>query len=82
MCITRAYAQEELLLPVQVRAHELRSLAGSWAHWNGISVQDIKQALCWRMGGIFQNCFLRNMAGSAVGLQRLGPIVAAGSLLP
>ena len=57
-------------------------LAVSWAHWYGVSVLDIKQALGWRTEGIFQNGYLHYMAVLAVGLQRLGPIVAVGSLLP
>ena len=72
-CITDAYAKEGLDMPDQVRAHELRALAGSWAHWSGISVEDIKQSLCWKSSGVFQNSYLRNLSEVADGLHRLSP---------
>ena len=80
-CITDAYNKEGLDMPDKVRAHELRALAGSWAHWSGISVEDIKQSLCWRSSGVFQNSYLRNLSEVADGLHRLSPLVAAGSLV-
>ena len=80
-CITDAYAKEGLDMPDQVRAHELRALAGSWAHWSGISVEDIKQSLCWKSSGVFQNSYLRNLSEVADGLHRLSPLVAAGALV-
>ena len=80
-CILDAYSTEGLDPPDRVRAHELRALAGSWAHWNGVSVEDIKQALCWKSDGVFQNSYLRSLSSVADGLHRLSPLVAAGALV-
>ena len=81
-CIFEAYNTEGLDAPDRARAHELRALSGSWAHWNGVSMEDIKHSLCWRSDGVFQNSYLRSMSSVADGLRRLSPLVAAGALVP
>ena len=78
MAVRRAYESQEKDLPESVRAHELRALSASWAYVNGYSLEDIKQSLYWRSDGVFQSSYLRNMSAVSAGLDRVGPVVAAG----
>ena len=38
------------------RAHQVRSLAASWALFNGVPIQDIMQAAVWRTPNTFISC--------------------------
>ena len=78
LAVRRAYLSQERTLPEAVRAHELRALSASLAYVNGISLDDIKQSLYWRSDGIFQSAYLRSMSAATEGLDRVGPLVAAG----
>lgn len=78
--IRLAYTGAGLPVPGQTRAHEVRAVAASWAFYNDVPLDDIKQALVWRTDGIFQNHYLRSMSSSAGDLRRLGPLVVAGSV--
>ena len=80
LAVRRAYEIQEKTLPDSIRAHELRALSASLAYVNGISLDDIKQSLYWRSDGMFQSAYLRNMSAATEGLDRVGPLVAAGSV--
>ena len=72
----------------QVTDHELRALSASWAYNCQVALPDILSAAFWRLSGVFQNSYLRDMACIPDGMSNLGPVVVAqqvvepGHLLP
>lgn len=79
--IRLAYRSADLPVPGQTRAHEVRAVSSSWAFFNDVPLDQIKQTLVWKTDGVFQNHYLRAMASSATGLRRLGPLVVAGTVV-
>ena len=64
-----------------VTAHEVRSIATSWAIYNNAPFEEIMQAADWSGQSTFTNFYSRAMAAHAEGLYDLGPIVAAQSVV-
>ena len=62
-------------------SHELRALSASWAYRCHVSLPEIKSALYWKSDGVFQDYYLRDMSSTADGMSRLGPVVAAGTVI-
>jgi hypothetical protein len=61
-----------------VRAHDIRALAASWAFKSGVALEDIMKACSWRAHNTFTSHYLRDLALSdPEGQYSLGPIVAA-----
>lgn len=81
LAIKNAYTRLGSDLPDHITAHEVRALAASWAYRNDIPLDAIKEAVFWRSDGVFQEHYLRDMSDSEEGIRRLGPIVAAGSVV-
>ena len=64
-----------------VTAHEVRSIATSWAIYNNAPFEEIMQAADWSGQSTFTNFYSRAMTAHAEGLYDLGPIVAAQSVV-
>ena len=61
----------------RVTTHEVRALSASWAYNCQVALPDILSAAFWRLSGVFQNSYPRNMACIADGMFTLGPVVVA-----
>ena len=74
-----AYASlSEAQLPMfQIRPHELRALASSWAYTNYIPLDDVLRAAFWRHSSTFSSFYLQSFSAQRENLFMLGPIVAA-----
>ena len=72
-----AYTRADLEYDDDIRAHELRAIASSWAYVNQVRLEDILAAASWRSSGVFQGSYLRDMSSIVDGMATLGPIVAA-----
>ena len=75
--VQEAYTRADLEYDDDIRAHELRAIASSWAYVNQVRLEDILAAASWRSSGVFQGSYLRDMSSIADGMATLGPIVAA-----
>ena len=64
-----------------VTAHEVRSIATSWAIYNNAPFEEIMQAADWSGQSTFTKFYSHAMAAHAEGLYDLGPIVAAQSVV-
>ena len=65
----------------QVRAHDLRALAASWANFNEVPMEEICKACYWRSQGTFQDRYLRDVASFADGIHSLGGLVVAHTVV-
>ncbi len=76
-------AEKDQLLAkmANIKAHELRALATSWAAFSGVSTQDIMDAVFWRGSSTFISFYLRDMAEQEGDIFTLGPIVVAASIV-
>lgn len=78
----QSIAQDRAALSLhQVRAHDLRALAASWAAFNNVSTDEICKACYWKRTGTFQDRYLKDMATSADGLYSLGGLVVAHTVV-
>ena len=75
--VQEAYTRADLEYEDDIRAHELRATASSWAYVNQVRLEDILAAASWRSSGVFQGSYLRDMSSIVDGMATLGPIVAA-----
>lgn len=62
---------------MQIRPHELRALASSWAFFNHAPLEEVLQAAYWRSATTFSSFYLRDVSSEVDNLFSLGPIVAA-----
>ena len=78
----KSAAQDPAALALhQVRAHDLRALAASWAGFNEVSLDEICKACFWKNQGVFQDRYLKDMTSSADGLYTLGGLVVAHTVV-
>jgi integrase len=63
-------------------AHQLRSLAASWAAAGAIPFEDIMTACQWKSPTTFTSYYLCDMTAVRANMLTLGPIVAAQSVVP
>ena len=75
-----AYEGSSLELP-KVNAHEVRALASSWAWFNKVALEDILRASYWSSENSFIRFYLRDISTLSRSLARLGPMVAAQSVI-
>jgi hypothetical protein len=77
--ISLAYVSSGQVIPdkFQVKAHNVRALASSWALFNNASLNEVLSAGFWRGGSSFLSHYLRSMSVQADNLFSLGPIVSA-----
>ena len=62
---------------MKVKAHQVRSIAASWAFHKNISVDSIMSACSWKAHNTFTTYYLKDMALMDEQMYRLGPVVAA-----
>ena len=65
------------LKTLSIKAHQVRSLASSWALLGGVSVEDIMTACHWASHTTFTNFYLQPLAWQDADGFSLGPFVAA-----
>lgn len=66
----------------RVRAHDVRGIATSMLLWKNCSIPAILRAGHWRSRSVFADRYLRDLAREDGDLFTLGPVVAAGHVLP
>ena len=83
MAILKAYGDltERNLTFLQIRAHEVRAVATSWAFQNRVPMEDILHAATWLNHSTFSNFYLRSLTAQEDGLFRLGPLVTAQKII-
>ena len=60
-----------------IKAHQVRSIASSWALLGGVSVADIMAACHWATHNTFTTCYLQPLAWQNADGFSLGPIITA-----
>ena len=65
-----------------LRAHSIRGVATSTVFLQNWSVSKVLEAASWRLNSVFASFYLSDVQYVMEGLRSLGPIVAAGSVLP
>ena len=65
-----------------LRAHSIRGVTTSTVFLQNWSVSKVLEATSWRSNSVFASFYLRDIQYVMEGLRSLGPIVAAGSVLP
>ena len=73
-------ADQQALVLVQVKAHDIRAFAASKAFYGGVSVNQIMQACHWKAHNTFTNFHLKDLIWSDNNVY-LGPVVAAQQVL-
>jgi len=63
-CIQHAYKAIGKPLPTGLKAHQTRSVAASWAQFNGSSIADICKTATWSDGCTFARFYQLNLAGN------------------
>ena len=71
----------ELLVPLRVRAHDVRRIATSINLWSNKSVEAVLNAASWRTPSVFAKHYLDDVERSDGDTFSLGPIVAAGGIV-
>ena len=81
--ILQAYkdAPLEVRTSLKVSSHEIRALATSTAFYGNTSMDDILQAGRWANQSTFTGFYLRDVAADLEGIYRLGPILAAQTIV-
>ena len=75
-------ADQQALDLFQVKAHDIRAFAASWAFNSGISVDQIMQTCHWKAHNTFTNFYLKDLTWSDNDNNMyLGPVVAAQQVL-
>lgn len=67
---------------LRVRAHDIRGVATSLLWSRNRSVSDILEVACWRTQSVFANHYLSSIQRSHDDVFAIGPIVAAGGIIP
>ena len=76
--IHSCYEATSLNPPEGVRAHDVRSQAASLAFADRAALEDIMQACTWKTPNSFISYYLKDLTAQRDGLNKLGPLVAAG----
>ena len=61
----------------KVKAHDVRSMASSWAFLHNASMDNIMTACSWRCHSTFTSYYLRDLTRIQGNMLALGPVVAA-----
>jgi len=64
-----------------VKAHALRALSASLALKRSVALEDILAAANWKTQSTFSSHYLRDLSYLSADLYRLGPLVAAGTVV-
>ncbi len=65
---------------LQVKAHDVRGLAASWARISNVALEEIMLACTWKSHNTFTQYYLKDLALIQEEMLKLGPIVAAQHL--
>ena len=81
--IRKAYASltDSEVSFLQIRPHELRALASSWAFVNYTPLEEILKATFWKNSSTFSSFYLRSFQCQKDNLWMLGPLVVAGAVI-
>jgi hypothetical protein len=60
-----------------VKAHQVSSLAASWALYSNDSMESILNACSWKSHNTFTQYYLKDMTTMSEKMLHLGPVVAA-----
>ena len=60
-----------------VRAHDVRSLASSWALLRNVSIDEVLEACSWKAHNTFTQYYLKDLTRIQDKMLKLGPVVAA-----
>ena len=81
LCLEKC--SDETAKLANVRAHDIRALAASWAFKHAVPLDDIMKACSWKAHDTFTSFYLKDVSlMSTEGTISMGPIVAAQSVLP
>ena len=64
-----------------VKAHQVRSLAASWALHKNCPLEKILAACSWKSHATFTNYYLRDLTLEKDGMRQLGPLIVAKQLV-
>ena len=67
---------------LRVKAHEVRAVATSLLWQTNRRLSDVMDAACWRTPSVFANHYLRPVQRVQEDVFSLGPVVAAGGVVP
>ena len=73
---------EELQQSLKVRAHDIRGIATSLNFSRNLSFASILEAASWKTPSVFANHYLKDLERIEGDTFSLGPVVAAGDILP
>ena len=77
-----AKCSEDTARLANVRAHDIRALAASWAFKHSVPLDDIMRACSWKAHDTFTSFYLKDVSlTSTEGTISLGPVVAAQQVL-
>ena len=76
------HASDETAALHSVRAHDLRAMSASWGVFKNLRLQDILRAAQWRSHSTFTSFYLMDMSALEEEMYKLGPLVAAQTVLP
>ena len=62
---------------LNIRAHEVRALATSWAYFSKTPLEEVVRAAVWSNHSVFTKFYLRDLQKQSQNLQLLGPMVTA-----
>ena len=80
--VTHQDFPDRLASLLKVRAHEVRAVATSLLWNTNRSLSDVMAAACWRTPSVFANHYLRLVQRSQGDCFALGPVIAAGGVVP
>lgn len=66
---------------LKVRTHEVRGVGTSFNFVKNMSLEDVMNAAQWRCNGVFASHYFRDISVSYDDCRRLGPFVAAGTVI-
>ena len=66
---------------LKVRAHEVRGVGTSFNFVKNMSLENVMNAAQWRCNGVFASHYFRDISVSYDDCRRLGPFVAAGTVI-
>lgn len=79
--IRRAHEQlqEDMLITLKVKAHEIRGVATSFRFYKNLSVPDLINAAFWRCQSVFASHYLKDIEIMYQNCRALGPVIVAGT---
>ena len=72
----------ELLPTFKVKVHEVRAVGTSLAFAHNLSLDSVIEAAQWRCNSVFAAHYLKEVSVEYENCRTLGPIVAAGTVIP